>query len=278
MRGLELPESLGRWPKLVLNVVTVTLVAYFLASATVALLVEPVLPTTNFTESDNKGKSKVSIPPLKYFSPIWQRNAFKAARPKPPQKAEKKPTIEELPLAQLDIRLIGTIYSDVELFSRAITLKGASQNLLKVGDSVGGFKILEIQRRAIVLERGKKRELLLIDKADKKIAAQSSRSRSSLSRKVVKAQLQDLDELSKDISLSPATRGKQKGLWVRRLRKGSLFGKAGLKLNDVILSIAGTPVVGANPVALFELLNEKRVAVDILRDGRPMQLVIHLSG
>ena len=278
----ELGDTLlGRWPKVALNTLTVTVVAYFLASASLLLFVEPKLPSSR----DGAGKvvetvAKISVPPLKFFSPIWDRNAFKAAMPKPKATPKPKPeTIDQLKVAKLNARLLGTMYSDVPVFSRAVTLVGNNQSLVKIGDEIDGFTITEIKRRAVVLQKGKNRQLLLIDSNDKRVAAKKGESRKMLSRSELKAKLQDLDSLARDIQLAPATRGKQQGLWVRQLRAGSLFSKAGLQRDDVILTVGGQQVAkGANPVALFKLLDREQVTVDILRDGKPMQLVLLLTG
>ena len=282
MRGLAEIGLNGRWPKIALNLMTVTLVAYFLASGAVALVVDPVLPNVGSGAGGSaKGAARVSVPPLNYFSPILSRNAFKAARPKPPapKKEPVKPDIESLPIAKLNVALLGTIYSSVPALSRAVILEGSTQKLVKAGDDVSGFKISEIQRRAIVLEKGKVHQLLLIDKTDKTVAAKSDEARTMLPRASVKAVLQDLDALSKQIWLAPATRGKQQGLWVRDLRAGTMFSKAGLQKDDVILKVGGKSVTkNVNPVTLFKLLDNEQVVVDILRDGKPMQLVLILTG
>lgn len=278
MQEIESGGLLGRWPKIALNLSTISVVAYFLASAVVVLVVDPKLPSIHENVRPSaQALAKVSIPPLKYFAPIWNRNIFKAARPKP--RAVKKKTIDQLPVAKLSAKLLGTIYSNVSVLSRAITLEGNKQKLVKVGDKLSGFKIVEIQRRAIVLQKGSQKQLLLIDNTDKKIAAKKGEARKMLSRRELKAKLQDLDSLSKDIQFAPATRGKQKGLWVRMLRAGSLFSKAGLQKDDVVLSVGGRPVAqGLNPLTLFKLLDQPQVNVGILRDGKPMQLVLILTG
>ncbi len=278
MQELGSDRLIGRWPRLALNLSTISVVAYFLASAAVVLIVEPKLPSMHGESMKAvQSASKVSIPPLKYFAPIWNRNAFKAARPKP--RVAKKKTLAQLPVAKLNIKLVGTIHSDVSVLSRAITLEGNKQKLVKVGDKLSGFKIVEIQRRAIVLQKGNQKQLLLIDNADKKIAAKRGEARKMLSRRDLKAKLQDLDSLARDIQFAPATRGKPKGLWVRQLRAGSLFSKAGLQKDDVVLSVGGNPVAqGVNPVTLFKLLDQQQVNVDILRDGKPIQLVLILTG
>lgn len=269
---------IGRWPRIALNLTTILVVAYFFASAAVVLVVDPKLPSSGKAiMTPSLAAAKILIPPLKYFSPILTRNAFKAARPKPV--VAKKKTIDQLPVAKLKAKLLGTIYSDVSVLSRAVTLEGNKQKLVKIGDKLSGFTIVEIQRRAIVLQRGGQRQLLLIDTIDKKIAAKSGHSRKMFSRKEIKAKLQDLDSLARDIVFAPATRGKQKGLWVRELRAGSLFSKVGLQKDDVVLSVGGNPVAqGVNPVSLFKLLDQQQVNVDILRNGKLIQLVLILTG
>ena len=272
---------LSSWYRLALNVTTVTVVAYFLASSAAVLTITPRLPSPgNGVEGIHDAVKRVSIPSLKFFSPILSRNAFKAAVPKPKSKPKpKKPSIDKLSVAKVDERLLGTIYSDVIGLSRAVILKGNKQSLVKVGDKLSGFTIAEVKRRAIVLEKSKQRQLLLIDSADKKIAAKKSEARIMLSRKALKSKLQDLDSLSRDIQLAPATRGKQQGLWVRQVRSGSLFSKAGLQKDDVILTVGGEEVAkGANPIKLFGLLDRPQVDVNILRNGKPMSLVLLLTG
>lgn len=280
MHGLE-ERLIGRWPRLALNLLTVSVVAYFLASGAVSLMLPPVLPgTTGVGGKGANGAASVTVPPLNFFGPILTRNAFKAAVPKP--KAKPKPKqkgLGQLSVAKIKSRLLGTMYSDVSELSRAVILKGNRQQLIKIGQPLEGFKVADIQRRAIVLQKGGQRQLLLIDVADKKTVGKASTGRKMLPRKELKSKLQDLDALSRDIKLAPATRGKAKGLWVQQLRAGSVFNRAGLQKDDVILKVGGQSVVGgANPLSMFKMLDREQVAVDILRNNRPMQLVVILTG
>jgi type II secretion system protein C len=279
MHGLGDNGPLGHWTRIALNLFALTVVASLLASAAVALLAKPTLPLPGESVMKAaKDDAAVSISPYGHFAPIWLRNAFKAALPKPPP-PPKPPSLDQLPVAKLNVSLLGTMYSEVSVLSRAVVLEGNRQSLVKVGDKLSGFDIAEIQRRAIVLQRGKQRQLLLIDAADKKSVGKQSEERKMFSRDMIKDKLKDLDALARDIQLSVATRGKQQGLWVRQLRAGSLFSKAGLRKDDVILTVGGQPVAkGANPVALIKLLEQSEVVVDILRDGKQMQLVLLLTG
>lgn len=171
------------------------------------------------------------------------------------------------------------MYSDVSVLSRAIVMQGKAQKLVKAGDKLAGFVIADIQRRAIVIKKGNQSQLMLIDGQDKKIAAKKSESRTMISRRDIKAKFQDLDSLARDIQVAPATRGKQHGLWVRNLRAGSLFSKAGLQKDDVILDVGGMSVAkGANPATFFQLFDREKVILNVLRNGKPMQVVLILTG
>lgn len=281
MQGIVTERLIGRWPRLALNLLTVSMVAYFLASAAVALVLPPVVPSMEgATGTGAKGAAKVTVPPLKTFWPIITRNAFKASMPKPKAKPKpKQKSLQQLAVAKIKSRLLGTMYSDVNALSRAIVLVGSRQRLMKIGQPLEGFKIVDIQRRAIVLQKGNQRQLLLMDVKDKKTIGKKSSGRRMLSRKELKAKFQDLDSLARDIKLAPATRGKVKGLWVQQLRAGSLFSQAGLLRNDVILKVGGQSVAGgANPLSMFKMLDRNQVVVDILRNNRPMQLVLILTG
>ncbi|MGE4553007.1 MAG: PDZ domain-containing protein [Desulfovibrionaceae bacterium] len=261
----------------------VTLSAYFLASAAAQLAARPGLPMLpEPMEAQEQTAQGVSIPPLAAFNAITDRNLFKAAlppkpKPKPPP---KPPGIDKLPVANLGkVKLLGTVLSDVPAWSRAVTLEGSEQKLLKVGDAIAGFKIIEIQRRAVVLQQGNQQQLLLIDVADKPIAAKQGEARAMLSRAELKAKAQDLDALARDIQFAVAKRGNQEGLWVRQLRAGSVFSKAGLQKDDVILAVGGQSVTqNVNPLQMFKLLDRDQVPVDLLRDGKPMKLLLILTG
>lgn len=270
----------GRVPRFLLTLSAVTLAASFLAGAAVALLIPPKLPRLPGDSALVADvAARVEIPPLKAFSPILDRNPFKAAMPKPPPPPKpRKVTLDQLPVVNLNVRLLGTMAAENVEFSRAVVLEGDKQQLIRIGQKLAGYTVSEIQRRAIVLTKGKKRQLLLIDAEDRKIAAGAGNARKMLSRKAVKARFQNLDSLAQDIQLVPATRGKQEGLWVRHLRPASLFGRAGLRRDDVLLTVQGEPVATANPLSLFRLLDEPQIRVELLREGQPMQLVLILTG
>lgn len=282
MHGLVEDRVISPWLRMSLTLLATTVVAYFIASGVVTLMVDPTLPAMGDDDAKvAKAAGKVSVPSLNFFAPITGRNAFKAAMPKPKVEKKAQPVekdISTLQVAQINAQLLGTMYSDVSILSRAVVFENKVQRLVKIGDTISGYAIDDIQRRAIVLKKGSQSQLLLIDAQDKNTAGKKSEARKMLSRQTLKAKLQDLDALAKEIQLAPATRGKQQGLWIRQLQAGSLFSKAGLQKDDVLLNVGGMDVAKANPVTLFKMLEKDQVVVSLLRNGKPMQLVLLLTG
>lgn len=133
---------------------------YFLYGAAKAFIYQPWLPEVD-AESLEVPLPVESTPvmPLSHFEVIQDRNVFKAAVP---LENSKTPLIENLPVAQLRAKLLGTIDCDISSFSRAIILEGSKQRLVSLGDPLGGYIITEVQRRALVLtKRGEKKVLLI---------------------------------------------------------------------------------------------------------------------
>jgi len=277
MRELVDGRLIGRWPRMVLNALTTAVVAYFLAGAAVALFVSPDLPRLEAVGGGGDSRPALSVSSLNHFSPILTRNVFKAALPEPDASSDAE-SLASLAVAKINAQLLGTMYSDVAIFSRAVILQGNKQKLVKVGDSLAGFTIAEIQRRAIVLKKGGQRQLLLIDAADKKNIGRTKVSGPQFSRRDIKRQLQDMDGLAEDIRLAVVEHDGKKRFLVRQLRAGSLFSKAGLHKGDVVLKVGGQDVVvKTDPANLFHLLKQERVFVDIVRNGRPTRLVLLMT-
>lgn len=148
------------WRNAGVGIFSLMLMAYFLAGAARALMAQPQLPALDDTGlAASEPVETIFIPALSDFSSIRERNVFKAARPD----VQETTSIENLPVVQLSVKLLGTIDCDVTPLSRAIVLEGDKQRLVKVGDSLGGHSISEIQRRAVVLLKGGQKQVLLID-------------------------------------------------------------------------------------------------------------------
>ncbi|WP_187170456.1 type II secretion system protein N [Salidesulfovibrio onnuriiensis] len=158
MTGLGMPRPSLRTAGLALAAVIVA--GYFLCGAGKALTAQPQLPEVDMDGMEAPVAVEAApIPPVSHFAAIRDRNLFRAAMPE----ASGATAIEELPVVQLGIKLLGTIYCDAAPLSRAIILEGDKQRLVKVGDSLAGHSIAEIQRRALVLSKGGEKKVLLIE-------------------------------------------------------------------------------------------------------------------
>lgn len=91
--------------------------------------------------------------PLKAYGLISKSSLLGA--PAPARRDPKK-----LPQAKINARLMGTIHADDPELARAIVQIRKSQDLMRVGDSIGKASIVEINRRSIVLSTNGREEVL----------------------------------------------------------------------------------------------------------------------
>lgn len=253
------------------NLTAVTLVAYLLGSAGAVLFTAPRLPGLGAARAASApGGAGGAAPPLNFFASIQGRNVFKAAVDTGPEPGAPG---EQLALAKLKAVLLGTMSSDIPSLSRAVVMENNVQRLIKPGDTLGGARVAEIRRRAVVVEAGGRRLLLALDTGEGAAATLESYGRTALSRTEVKHALQDLPSLSGSIRFAPAEHDEERRLWVRQISPDGLFGRAGLKKGDIILRVGGQDVnLDTRPEDFFNLLERDRVDVDLVRDGSPFTL------
>jgi len=159
--GMEIARP--SWRIAGLAVVAIAAVGYLLYGTAEALRAHPQLPEVDSSNCAIPAPTEIMpISPMSHFAAIQERNLFKAARPEVMENAD----IENLPVMQLGVKLLGTIYCDVAPFSRAIILEGDKQRLVKVGDSLNGHPISEIRRRAVVFDESGEKKVLLIELED----------------------------------------------------------------------------------------------------------------
>jgi type II secretory pathway component PulC len=217
-----------------------------------------------------RGSAKVEVPPLNFFAPILGRNVFKAAVDTGPEQGAPG---EKVDLAKLKAVLLGTMSSDIPSLSRAVVMENNVQRLIRPGDTLEGTRVAEIRRRAVVVEAGGKRQLLVLDAGADAAETIGNFGPTELSISEVKQALQDIPALAGSIRFALAEHDEERRLWVRQIRPDSLFGKAGLKKGDIIMRVGGQEVnLDTRPEDLFNLLERDRVDVDLVRDGSPLTL------
>ena len=267
--------------KFLIEICIITLTAYLLADAAFVLL----RPGPEAGRKSQPILVSPAPPPVKRevlsaFSDIGRRNLFHAAlkppapKPKAPP-APKQAAITELPVSA-NLKLVGTVYSAESGLRRAVIQNGKKQGIYRQGQKVDGATIKDIQRRAVVIKRAAREEVVVIDANDAKVAHLASSMR-PLSRKELTGYLNNLSLMANDIRIKPVTRGKEKGLAVITLRTDSPMHKAGLRGRDILLSANGLRLTApADLMGLKKMIKENRVTLELLRDKKPFTLNLEI--
>jgi type II secretion system protein C len=203
--------------------------------------------------------------------PILERNLFDVqietvAAPPPPEPAE------DLAETELPLRLLGTVASAWRDSSRATIEDKTSRKheVVQIGDYLQSHTevaVAAIERgRVVLLNDGRREELLLQEDSPKAAPAPKRTSRRSRSRRGEtrsETQLGSLAERLKDLQsesglsrtaadlltqakLTPKYEdGEMTGMQIRDVQEGSLYEKLGLKDGDVISSVNGISIDSA---------------------------------
>ena len=269
--------------KILAELCVVTVTAFFLAEAAFSIVGDtPVAMDDGQAAVVAPAPPAVKREPLSAFNEIAKRNVFDAQLRKPKPKPKRKPkpqkptdTITELPVSA-SLNLLGTVYSLDNTLRRAIIQTDNAQKILRQGDKIGGYVIGDIRRRAVVVERGAKREVIVIDKDDASVASRASSMR-PLSRKEMDGYFGDLAKVADDVQIAPVRQGPNGALAVTSLREGSPLFEAGLRPRDVLLSANGRTLSDpADLLRLRDMLKENRITLEIVRDKSPLTLNLEI--
>jgi type II secretion system protein C len=221
--------------------------------------------------------------------PILERNLFGAqmfADPLP----EEEPEVEDLAATKLPVRLLGTqVHSVRENSKAAITDKGGRfHELLYVGDALERHpeaRLVKIERgRVILLNEGRREELLLVEAATEPVTKRTDRRRrsrrSARSEAAVPAPLTErLRELQLGKNEGRSARdlfsqakiipkwddGQMVGMELREIEPGSLYEKVGLSEGDIITSFNGVALdsaaAGARVLSQFVEADEFKIGL-----------------
>ena len=181
-------------------------------------------------------------------------------------------------VAKLKSSLLGTIYSSTPSLSRAVVQIGNHQELLKVGDKIENIPILEIRRRAIVVQHNGKNEVLLIDDNDASIA-EANTNRYTVTRKWINEQIRDISSLARSVLLKPDDHGNgNAGLLVQSLTTDSPLKQFDIRVGDLILEANGKKVLQyRNPIEAFRILDGNQLTLKVLRAGKPYTLTYTIA-
>ncbi|NDV24921.1 PDZ domain-containing protein [Desulfovibrio sp. JC022] len=246
--------------KILGEILIVTVSAYCLASG-VFLFIKPAeitLPDTAAIAPAINLKQKAG---RAHFEVINNRNLFaafdpaKVVKPKPKPKPKPVNDLASLPVAT-NYRLIGTVYASDPLLRRAVVIIDGRYHVLKKGEQYKDIIISEVKRRAVVLTRGGRKEIIMIDGDDKKIAAKSDSGDVLLNRKKMGKVISRPEDILSKVDFAPAKVDGQKGLLINGVADDSVLADIGIKEGDLIVSVNGQ---GFNSMA--DLMNMAKMRV-----------------
>jgi general secretion pathway protein C len=200
--------------------------------------------------------------------------------------------------APASLRLLGTGGDAEQPFAIVEDAKDHRQQVIRLGDQVGGADVVQIGWRRVILRRGADEEILVVpadmgigpaapatavrtataaastepsDNAIKELGA----DRYLVAKQEVEHQLQNLSQVFTQMRAVPNLKdGKTDGFRLFAIRRESIFDRIGLENNDVVQRINGVELTDpARAMGLLqELQEETRLEVDVLRGGAPRTL------
>lgn len=184
---------------------------------------------------------------------------------------------KDLSMSKRGFHLLGTVCGEGVSTNRAVISYNNKELLYGVGESVNGWKIIEIQRREIVLQRGMLKERLVLDEIAQTQALKDGDVR-LVSKGQIQKQLRNLGALAQHIELVPQTINGSKGLYVASLQAGSFMHAMGLREGDMLAAVNGVPVTSfSDVVSLAPVLEQTRISLKVVRDGRSQTLKFRLK-
>lgn len=266
--------------KIFIELLAVTVVSYFLADACYTLFFsEQTVVLKNASQVVHSKSAIEKQVNRSVFALIEKRNLLKVRNlpPKPKKRTPPKAIpVEALSISKRGFRLLGTVLAEKPLRSCAIVLYKNRQSLYRNNATIGGWKIVEVKRREIILQRGGVKERLLID-ADNKRPVRKGGKQRVLKRSYVKKQLSNLSALSQSVQLQPRTVGKTKGLIVSSLRSKSFFYDMGLRKGDLLVKANGKKLSSFSDAAsLMAMLDSNSISLDIVRNKKRQTLTYRL--
>lgn len=192
------------------------------------------------------------------------------------------------PVTRLKLKLRG-VYASEDEFASAIVEHNRKQEVYRIGSKLPGatgLKLYQIHSDRIILSRSGKYETLLIEDFDGKTTGRSANAplrvtseltKDSGSRNVIdkrgdlrvteqmaelKEKLSDPQALAEFVTISPVMdEGAFKGFKVSPGKNRALFGRIGLRRNDIVTAVNGIDL--SDPTSAFNLLEQMSSADEI---------------
>ena len=183
--------------------------------------------------------------------------------------------LDKLPISQQGWTLLGTIVNTLTPNeSRAIIVIDSRQAAHGMGSEIKGWKIAHIDRRRVVLEKNGRRERLLVGGRELALPeTASSAVNGKLNRNELEKVMRNIPALLTQAGFEPGQQNGTMGLNLTFVKPESIFGRLGLRQNDLLVRANGQPLTSlADLAGLGNLAKEDTLRVELLRDGQNIAL------
>jgi general secretion pathway protein C len=198
------------------------------------------------------------------------------------------------PLQQTNLNLVlKGILADRDSGNRfaLIAAGGAKEQVFRIGDKIAGAEIIGIEARRVVIRRNGVNEALDLEVrklAGKAVNAsvvnrvefnngirQLSDTDRAISRNTLSQQLNNLPSLLQQARAIPHSEGgEQIGFRIVELKQGSVFEQLGIRQNDIIYAVNGTPIRNTEDAlnAYRNMATTSTFRIGLLRNGQDIKL------
>ena len=208
---------------------------------------------------------------LAYYDVIAKRNLFKSET----EKNSIPISIETLDHTQLDVKLWGTVTGDIKnsyaIIEKTKSGKKKSQDLYHVGDELQNAVIEKILREKVILDINGENKLLEMEKRyssgrRNKNSRQPVRQRKTIRRALIENAAENVNKIMTQARIQPHA----EGLYISRIRPGSIFRKLGLRNGDILTGVDGRRIESVDDaLSLYQnLRSASRVTLEMKRRGR----------
>ncbi len=278
----------------VLNFALIAAIAYFAALSADDLIARRLTAGSGFEPPIQAARNTVTANPSHgSYSIIAERDVFNSVKQAP---APAAPVA-----ANLHIRLLGTSQlTTAKPFAIIEDSNNHQQSLYRLADEIpDAGTLVAIERKRVLIDHQGRIMALEISDGDlsphRSVASritpsgsggaensdsshgivQADRNKFVVDRSLVDKNLQNLGSLLTQMRAVPnLENGKTNGFRLSEIQQGSIFQQMGLHDGDVVKSIAGQEI--NDPMRAMELLsvlqNQQGVAIQVLRNGRPVDL------
>ncbi len=223
------------------------------------------------------------------YKTIAARNLFETVSNGSVRPAAEEIEIEQMPLASLQLKLMGTVASGEPAMRTAIIAEanGRNEQIYREGEMVKEATVKKILRYAVVLNTGKRDEVLRMEnvKSGKSGAGKrdfwsnTSVQAVALDRDMVKKTFRNIPGLLKSARFQRYRSGGINGFRIKSMVRGSDFSKLGLRSNDIILGVNGAPLTHFNQASQLyaQLERGEEVRLNIERGGKDHDILLRFK-